>query len=92
MKKCTTYTIEWNEEMEDFLKIPENCLSITIANQGESKIAVDETIELEPKQAYPLEYHVGYFHTGQIRLRVVNTSAPYASFTKVHLRLTVETN
>ena len=90
LKSCTTYTIEWNEEEEDHIKIPKNCLSLTIANQGDSKVAVDETVILEPKQAYPLEHHVGYFHTGQIKLRVVDTSSPYKAHTKVIFRITVE--
>ena len=90
MKKCTSYIIEWNENEEDYIKLPPNCLSYTFVNNGNSKVAIDETVELEPNEAYPVAHHVGYYHVGQIKMRVVSISAPYNNHTKVIVRTIVE--
>lgn len=90
MKQCTSHIIEWNEQEEEYIKLPQNCLSYTLVNNGNSKVVVDETVELEPNEAYPVAHHVGYYHTGQINMRVVNISAPYSSYTKILMRLILE--
>lgn len=92
MRKCTTSIIEWNEQEEEYIKLPKNCLSYTIVNNGNSQVAVDETVILEPNEAYPVVHHTGYYHVGQIKMRVVNINAPYSNNTKVLVRLIVETN
>lgn len=92
MKVCTTSVIEWNEQEEEYIQLPKKCLSYTIVNNGNSQVAVDETVILEPNEAYPIAHHTGYYHSGQIKMRVININPPYANDTKVLIRLIVETN
>lgn len=90
MKQCTTYTIEWNEQEDNYIKFPDKCLSCTVVNYGDSQVVVDQSAVLNPNKAYPLEHHVGYYYTGRIELRLTNTNPPFGAKTKVLLRMVVE--
>lgn len=92
MKNCTSHIIEWNEQEEEYINLPEKCLSYTLVNNGNSKVAIDDAVILEPNEAYPVAQHTGYYHKGQIKMRVINVSAPYSNSTKVLIRLILEIN
>jgi hypothetical protein len=87
MKKAITYNRVWNPKLQpNFFKLPENCLSYTIANKGVSKVLINNSEELEAGEYYPVEHHVGYFHTGAVELDILDKS----QLTKIHFRITVE--
>lgn len=91
MKTCTTHIIEWDEDQEQYIRLPKRCLSYTIFNDGNSLVTINESILLDPKRDHSVAHHSGYYHTGDIELRVANIQPPYSNITKVVVRLIIET-
>lgn len=90
MKSFTTLNKRWDleEEMYDF---PSHCLSCTIKNDGDSLVLIDEVIELKPGRSYQIPAIAGYYLTGYIRIKVLQTTIPYKNHTQVTFRNTIET-
>ena len=91
MKACTSHIIEWDPTQEKYVTLPKNCLSYIIVNQGNSQVMIDNSIVLNPNENYPVSNHSGYYHTGQIKLRVSNDQTPFSDNTKVLIRLILGT-
>lgn len=87
MKKCITYTAVWDyKKNPDSFLLPKGCLSYTVCNKGNTKVTLAETEDLDTGECYPVEHHVGYYHTGVIKIRKENE----ADKPKIHVRITKE--
>lgn len=86
MKKCKNSWWFWEtEEYPNNLTIPEKCLSYTIFNKAGVNVMIDKSEVLEAGEYYPVEHHVGYYHTGQIKLDKVTEGS-----SDLHIRFTIE--